>query len=71
MQQVVLGDAVCTFNPAYGQGVTTAALQASALQKQLQVRWLGPVRIQGVDEALYGAFVQHKARHWDAVGWNG
>ena len=35
---VVLGDAVCTYNPAYGQGMTTAALHVSALQKQLQVR---------------------------------
>jgi len=34
---VVLGDAVCTFNPAYGQGISTAALQAATLQTQLQV----------------------------------
>ena len=34
---VILGDAVCTFNPAYGQGITTAALQAATLQNQLQV----------------------------------
>ena len=33
---VVLGDAVCTFNPAYGQGISTAALQAATLQNQLQ-----------------------------------
>ena len=35
---VVLGDAVCTFNPAYGQGISTAALQAATLQTQLQVK---------------------------------
>ena len=34
---VVLGDAVATFNPSYGQGMTTAALQAEALRRQLQV----------------------------------
>lgn len=33
---VVLGDAVCAFNPVYGQGMTTAALSAMALDRFLQ-----------------------------------
>ena len=33
---VVLGDAVCRANPFFGQGITVAALEARALQKNLE-----------------------------------
>lgn len=35
---LLLGDAVCAFNPVYGQGMTTAALGALMLQKMLRER---------------------------------
>ncbi|MGF1494493.1 MAG: FAD-dependent oxidoreductase [Microcoleaceae cyanobacterium] len=36
---VALGDAVCAFNPIYGQGMTTAALEALTLSQSLQQGW--------------------------------
>jgi 2-polyprenyl-6-methoxyphenol hydroxylase-like FAD-dependent oxidoreductase len=35
---IVLGDAACAFNPVYGQGMTTAAQQALALDQCLRRR---------------------------------
>ncbi|MBB5932825.1 FAD-dependent oxidoreductase [Streptomyces echinatus] len=35
---IALGDSVCTFNPAYGQGMTVAALEARLLEQMLRSR---------------------------------
>ncbi|MFC9878168.1 NAD(P)/FAD-dependent oxidoreductase [Streptomyces libani] len=38
---IALGDSVCTFNPAYGQGMTVAALEARLLEQMLGNRRAG------------------------------
>lgn len=50
---VAVGDAVCTFNPVYGQGMTTAVLGAIALDRCLQQA--RPTKLNGSLESFGGS----------------
>ncbi len=57
---LVVGDAICSFNPIYGQGMTSAAMQAAALGELLN-------RGQSLDE-LWKPFFKQAARIVD-IPW--
>ncbi len=57
---LVVGDAICSFNPIYGQGMTSAAMQAAALGELLN-------RGQSLDE-LWKPFFKLAARIVD-IPW--
>ena len=59
---MLLGDAVCSFDPIYGQGMTSAALQAEALGACLD-------RSQTVDRLFARRYFRAVAAPWSiAVG---
>jgi 2-polyprenyl-6-methoxyphenol hydroxylase-like FAD-dependent oxidoreductase len=60
---VALGDAVCSFNPVYGQGMTVAALEAEALGRCL-ARAAGRGRLDGLGRAYFRETAQVLANPW-------
>ena len=63
---VLLGDALCSFNPVYGQGMTVAAREAELLDRCLQRCASGAERLENVAPG----FFRGAARIIDTA-WNG
>lgn len=63
---VVVGDAACTFNPVYGQGMTVAALAARALDQGLRQQRRG--RPEG-DLTGFARRVQRRVATGSATAW--
>lgn len=58
---IALGDSVCTFNPAYGQGMTIAALEARLLEQMLSNR---PARTPLDGQAFQKRLARVTASSW-------
>jgi 2-polyprenyl-6-methoxyphenol hydroxylase-like FAD-dependent oxidoreductase len=58
---LVIGDALCSFNPIYGQGMTIAALQALALRE-----YLAEVNTDEQPQRFFSAAANHIGPTWAA-----
>jgi 2-polyprenyl-6-methoxyphenol hydroxylase-like FAD-dependent oxidoreductase len=61
---LILGDAICSFNPVYGQGMSSAALQAQALQQVLSEHAAESRGLDGLASAFFPKAAQAVSAPW-------
>jgi flavin-dependent dehydrogenase len=66
---LVMGDAACSFNPLYGQGMSVAALQAADLDQLLHERFDRQEGLQGIAKPFFQRAAKSIQNPWEiAVG---
>jgi 2-polyprenyl-6-methoxyphenol hydroxylase-like FAD-dependent oxidoreductase len=61
---VVIGDAICSFNPVYGQGMASAALQVRALQQVLSERAAAGRGLEGLTVEFFQKAAEVVSTPW-------
>jgi 2-polyprenyl-6-methoxyphenol hydroxylase-like FAD-dependent oxidoreductase len=64
---IVLGDAISSFNPIYGQGMSSAALQVQALQQLLTERNTGSQGLAGLAQSFFPQAAEIIVTPWTLV----
>jgi flavin-dependent dehydrogenase len=59
-----LGDAICRFNPAFGQGMSVAAQQAAALGQLIAARVLNTQQLKGLARCFFAAIDDYLTAPW-------
>ena len=61
---LILGDAICSFNPVYGQGMSSAALQVQALRNVLRAHASQSCGLDGLASAFFPKAAQAISQPW-------
>ncbi|MGY4233574.1 2-polyprenyl-6-methoxyphenol hydroxylase-like FAD-dependent oxidoreductase [Bradyrhizobium sp. USDA 4449] len=62
-----IGDVVCRFNPAFGQGMTVAAQEVAVLERLLRERVGQPAPLDGLAETFFAAIESVLAAPWSVA----
>ena len=61
---LVIGDAICRFNPAYGQGMSIAAMEAGVLKRLVDARRTDAHPLDGLAQAFFAAIQDVLVAPW-------